>query len=76
MKANSYGPPAQGQQVALKTLVAGGMLIRAAEGEGDPERDSEVGNLWLCGLVLVVIGAIWVGRTAWMLPPSIPVNDQ
>ena len=64
VKENVHGLPSQGQQTALKAMVAGGTLVRAAEAQGEPEGDPTLGNLWLCGLILVVIGAIWVGKAA------------
>ena len=56
------------QQGALRALVVGGLLIKAAEAQGeqgqnDQEAASSVDALWMCGIVLVIIGAIWVMKT-------------
>ena len=56
-------PQPQERQVALRALLAGGLLVQAAEAHGGAGSDETFGNLWLCGLVLIVIGAIWVART-------------
>lgn len=64
MVGGSQPLQAQDHQVALRALLAGGLLVRAAEAQGDQEADAAFGHLWLCGLVLVVIGAIWVAKLA------------
>ena len=56
------------QQGALRALVVGGLLIKAAEAQGETtqntqEASSTVDALWMCGIVLVIIGAIWVMKT-------------
>ena len=56
------------QQGALRALVVGGLLIKAAEAQGETtqntqEASSSVDALWMCGIVLVIIGAIWVMKT-------------
>ena len=60
----SLPPQAQDHQVALRALLVGGLLVQAAEAQGDQDMDTAFGRLWLCGLMLVVIGAIWVMKTA------------
>lgn len=61
--ALGQGTPQQpDHSMALRTLFVGSMMVRAAEAQGVEEPESAFGNLWLCGLVLVVIGAIYVGR--------------
>ena len=57
-----------GQQTALKAVLAGGALVRAAEahGGGGEDPDPLFGNLWICGIVLILIGAIWVSKAAFM----------
>ena len=56
-------PQAQDHQVALRALLVGGLLVQAAEAQGDQAMDT-FGRLWLCGLMLVAIGAIWVMKMA------------
>ena len=57
-------PPLQDRSLALKALVVGGAIVQAAEIQGEKDSDSTLGTLWMCGLLLIVIGAIWVGKTA------------
>lgn len=52
------------QAGALRMLVAGSIMVQAAEAQGNPEPDSTFGALWVCGLILVAIGAIWVSKVA------------
>ena len=61
---SSLPPQAQDHQVALRALLVGGLLVQAAEAQGEQDMDTAFGRLWLCGLMLVVIGAIWVVKTA------------
>ena len=63
MDGGSSTPQTQDPQIALRTLVVGSLLVRVAEAQGDQEMDEAFGRIWLCGLVLVVIGAIWVAKT-------------
>ena len=57
-------PPLQDRSLALKALVVGGAMVQAAEVQGEKDPDSTLGTLWMCGLMLIVIGAIWAGKTA------------
>ena len=41
-------------------------MLRAAEAQASEGPDSTFGILWTCGLVLVLIGAIWVSKTAFL----------
>lgn len=51
---------------ALRALIAGGMMVRMAEAQGDQDRDPIFDRLWMCGIVLVIVGAIWVAKAACM----------
>ena len=60
----------QDRTVALQMLVVGGAIIQAtqaANATGSEEAhdpDLPLDAVWMCGLILVLIGAIWVGKTA------------
>ena len=64
MVGGSQPLQAQDHQVALRALVAGGLLVRAAEAQGDQDTDAAFGHLGLRGLALAVIGANWVAKSA------------
>ena len=54
------------RSVALQALIVGGAMVQAAQSaevQGIPDPDSSFSTLWTCGLVLIVIGASWVGKT-------------
>ena len=54
------------RSAALQALIVGGAMVQAAqsaEAQGALDPDSSFDTLWTCGLVLIVIGAIWVGKT-------------
>ena len=57
-------PQVQDQAGALRALAAGSMLVQLAEAQGEVEPESTFGLLWTCGIVLVIIGAIWVSKCA------------
>ena len=59
-------PPVPDRHLAVRAMVAGGAMVRAAEAQGSEGPDSTFGILWTCGLVLVLIGAIWVSKTAFL----------
>ena len=57
-------PQVQDQAGALRALAAGSMLVQPAEAQGSVEPESTFGFLSTCGIVLVIIGAIWVSKCA------------
>ena len=64
LKLGQNAPPAPDHQLAVRAIVAGSALVRAAEAGGSQDSDAVFGGLMLCGIVLVLIGAIWVAKAA------------
>ena len=64
LKLGQNAPPVPDHQLAVRAIVAGSALVRAAEAGGSQDSDAAFGSLMLCGIVLVLIGAIWVAKAA------------
>ena len=64
LKLGQNAPPVPDHQLAVRAIVAGSALVRAAEAGGSQDSDAVFGSLMLCGIVLVLIGAIWVAKAA------------
>ena len=63
--ADRRPPQVHDQAAAARALLAGSVLVRTAEAQGSPAEDSTVDALWICGLILIAIGAIWVGSAIY-----------